>query len=235
MNSIKQIQQQLTHLVNTISNCNFINQEDKKDIVGNSILQIIKKYNEGKLADDFEQIKNYTFMTLRNYCIQHKTKNSPIYSDSDFSYIQEENNLDDIEYNEHLRTMIRSQYLNHKIKSEDVELCEYILNDYNNEELAEKYGLTLYQLGRKKHSLALKMKYIFSKPSKYYILDKNDETYRIGCKSSHEVKTYFPTETLKKIRENINKGKQFKDGRYVIKNEKYEQQKEEYLKGKKFR
>lgn len=235
MNSIKQIQQQLTHLVNTISSCNFINNEDKKDIVGTSILQIIKKYNEGKLADDFESIKGYTFMTLRNYCIQHRKKKKILLSDSSFSHIEDENNLDYVEYNEHLRSIIRSQYLNHKIKSEDAELCEYILNDYNNEELAEKYGLTLYQLGRKKHSLALKMKYIFARPSKYFILDKNNESYRIGCKSSHDVKKYFPTETLRNVREKIYNGKQFKDGRYVIKNEKYEEQKEEYLKGKKFR
>jgi hypothetical protein len=110
-----------------------------------------------------------------------------------------------------------------------------ILNDYNNTELAEKYGLTLYQLGRKKHTLALRLKYIFNKPSRYFIFDTNNKYYKIGCLTSNDVATYFPNESLRNVREKIYNGKQFKDGRYIIKNEQYEEQQEEYLKGKKFR
>jgi hypothetical protein len=235
MKSAKEIQKQLVHLVNTIPSCNFISQEDRKDIVGNSMLQILKKYNEGKVVDDFETTKGYCFITLRNYCIQHRKKNKVIISDSDFSHITEDNNTDDTEYNEHLKKLIRGKYTHHKLKPEEAELCELILNDYNNTELAEKYGLTLYQLGRKKHTLALRLKYIFNKPSRYFILDTNNKYYKIGCLTANDVLTYFPTENLRNIREKIYNGKQFKDGRYVIKNEEYEKEQEQYLEGKKFR
>jgi hypothetical protein len=235
MKSAKQIQKQLNHLVATIPSCNFISQEDRKDIVSHSMLQILQKYNEGKVVDDFEKTKGYCFITLRNYCIQHRQKNKIVLSDSNFNHIEDENNTDDKEYNEHLKKLIRAKYSHHKLKPEEAELCEYILNDYNNDELAEIYGLTLYQLGRKKHTLALRLKYIFNKPSRYYILDTNNSYYKIGCLTSQDVKTYFPNETLRNVREKIYNGKQFKDGRYIIKNEEYEEQQEEYLKGKKFR
>ena len=235
MKTAKDIQKQLVHLVNTIPSCNFIDPEDRKDIVGNSMVQILQKYNEGRLVDDYEKTKGYCFMILRNYCIQHRQKNKMVYSDSNFNHIEDENNTDDKEYNEHLKKLIRGKYSHHKLKPEEAELCEYILNDYNNSELAEIYGLNLYQLGRKKHTLALRLKYIFNKPSRYFILDTNNPYYKIGCLTSQDIKTYFPTESLRNVREKIYNGKQFKDGRYIIKNEQYEEQQEEYLKGKKFR
>jgi len=172
MKSAKDIQKQLNHLVATIPSCNFIAPEDKKDIVGNSMLQILQKYNEGKIVDDFEKTKGYCFITLRNYCLQHKQKNKMIYSDSSFEHIEDENRKEYVEYNEHLKKLIRGQYSNHKMTPADIELCEFVLNDYNNEELAEIYGLDLIKMGRKKKGLSLRLKYLFNKPSRYFIMDK---------------------------------------------------------------
>jgi len=50
-----------------------------------------------------------------------------------------------------------------------------------------------------------------------------------------DIKSYFPTENIRNVKEKIYNGSQFKDGRYIITNEKYEEQQKEYLKGKKFR
>ncbi len=157
MKSAKDIQKQLNHLVATIPSCNFIAPEDKKDIVGNSMLQILQKYNEGRLVDDYETTKGYCFMILRNYCLQHKQKNKMIYSDSSFEHIEDENRKEYVEYNEHLKKLIRGQYSNVKMKPADIELCEFVLNDYNNEELAEIYGLDLIKMGRKKKGLSLRL------------------------------------------------------------------------------
>ena len=215
MKSAQEIQKQLNHLVATIPSCNFISQEDRKDIVSHSMLQILQKYNEGKVVDDFEKTKGYCFITLRNYCIQHKQKNRMVYSDSDFSHITDDVDYFDKEHREHLRELIRTQYSNPKIKEEDAKLCEMILNDYNNEEMAEEYGINLYQLGRKKHGVTLKLKYLFSKKFKYYIKDTNKPYYSIGCRTAKEVLLYFPDETLRNVKEKIYNKKQFKDGRYI--------------------
>jgi hypothetical protein len=235
MKSAKDIQKQLNHLVATIPSCNFIAPEDKKDIVGNSMLQILQKYNEGRLVDDYEATKGYCFMILRNYCIQHKQKNKMVYSDSSFEHIEDENNKEYVEYNQHLKKLIRGQYSNVKMKPADIELCEFVLNDYNNEELAEIYGLDLIKMGRKKKGLSLRLKYLFNKPSRYFIMDINNSYYKIGCLTIQDIKSYFPTENIRNVKEKIYNGSQFKDGRYIITNEKYEEQQEQYLKGKKFR
>ena len=158
-----------------------------------------------------------------------------VYSDNSFEHIEDESNKEYVEYKEELKKLIRGKYSHHKMKPEEIELCELVLNDYNNEELAELYGLDLVKMGRKKHTLTLRLKYIFNKPSRYYILDTNNDYYKIGCLTSQDVKAYFPNESLRNVREKIYNGKQFKDGRYIIKNEQYEEQQEEYLKGKKFR
>lgn len=216
MKSANEILEQLNHLVQTIKECNFIPTEDRKDIVQHSMMKILEKYNEGKIVDNFKEMKNYSFITLRNFCIQHRQKNRMVYSDSDFSHITDDNNTDDIEHREYLKNLIRGQYSNPKMKEEDAHLCEMILNNYNNEEMAEAYGMNLYQLGRKKHGITLKLKYLFSKKFRYYIKDINRPYYSIGCRTSKEVLKYFPDETLRNVREKIYNKKQFKDGRYII-------------------
>jgi hypothetical protein len=215
MNSAKEILQQLNHLVLNIKECNFIPNEDRKDIVQQSMLKMLEKYNEGVIVDDFKQMKNYSFITLRNFCTLYKTKKKPIYSDSDFSHITEEDNYIDKEHREHLIELIRTQYSNSKIKEDDIKLCEMILNNYNNEEMAAEYGINLYKLGRKKHGVTLKLKNLFKKKFKYYIKDINRPYYCIGCKSSREVSNYFPNETLRNVKEKIYNKKLFKDGRYI--------------------
>ena len=76
MNSYPQILKELKKIVRKIPDCLFIPEVDKQDIVSQSIEQIYKAYLSGKLVDDFNVIKGYNFITVRNYCLQHKKKKS---------------------------------------------------------------------------------------------------------------------------------------------------------------
>ena len=215
MKDIQLVQEQMTHLANTIKECNFISYEDKKDIVGQAIEQIYIKYKEGKLEDNFNKIKGYSFITLRNFCSQHRKKKKPILSDSNFSHIADDNTYDDTEYRDELKNIVRSHYYNKKLDSDLIEMTEMIFNDITSEEIQEKFNLTNWQYGRKKQQIAMIFKHSIRKNTKYIIKDSNDPNYKITCKSPYDVKRHFPNETVKNIREKIYNKKQFKDGRYI--------------------
>lgn len=74
MKSYPQIYKELKKLVNKVSGCRFIPDEDKQDIVSAAMEQIYKKYTEGKLVDDFNEIKGYNFIIIRNYCFSYKKR-----------------------------------------------------------------------------------------------------------------------------------------------------------------
>ena len=215
MKDIKLIREQMIHLVNTIKECNFISYTDKEDVVQTAIEQIYIKYTEGKLEDDFNKIKGYSFITLRNFCTAHRKKKKPIYSDSNFSHIIEDVEYDDKEYKEELKNIARSHYYHKKMDSQLIELAEHLFADKNAEELEELLGLSKRELGRKKQRLTLILKNSIRKNTKYIIKDSNNPNYRIACKSAIEIKKYFPNETVRNIREKIYNKKQFKDGRFI--------------------
>jgi hypothetical protein len=77
MKSFPEIYKQLKYLASRISQCNFIPEIDKEDIIGLSSLKVLNAHNQGKLVDDFNETKGYTFMILRNCCLQYK-KNKKI-------------------------------------------------------------------------------------------------------------------------------------------------------------
>ena len=93
MNCIPEVYKQLTHLSKTINQCNYIDYEDKRDLVADSILNIFEKYNEGILVDDFNEIKGYTFITIRNSCIAFRKRNRVSY----FENLQEVPNIENKE------------------------------------------------------------------------------------------------------------------------------------------
>ena len=215
MKDIKLVKEQMVHLVNTIKECNFISYADKDDIVQNSLEQVYKKYTEGKVGEEFEEIKNYTFIVLRNYCIQFRSRKKPIYSDNNFSHIPNDIPYDDMEYKEELKNICRSHYYTKKMDSSLIEVCELIFEDANNEEIQEMLGLTARELGRKKQRLTLVLKNAMKRKNKYVIKDINNPNYSIVCKTTHDLTKHFPNETTKNIREKVYNKKQFKDGRYI--------------------
>ena len=215
MKDIELVQEQMTHLANTIKECNFIAYEDKKDIVQTSVELIYKKFLEGRIVDDFKQIKGYCFITLRTCCSQFKMKKSPIYTDTDLSYVKDDSIEIDTEYKEYLRKIIRSYYYDKKMDSSLIELAEHIFDGKEFQDIKNEMDLTSIELGRKRQRLSLIIKNLHLKESKYYIKDINNPNYLISCKSVRDVSRHFPDETTRNVREKIYNKKQFKDGRYI--------------------
>ena len=116
MKCIPELYKQLTHLSKTINQCNYIDYEDKRDLVSDSILTILEKYNKGILVDDFNEIKGYTFMMIRNSCIAFRKRNRVSYFDN----LQEVPHIDN--YGEH-------QYIEylHKIINNYIPINHYRL------------------------------------------------------------------------------------------------------------
>ena len=215
MKDLDLIREQLTKLVNTISDCNFIPYEDRKDITSNAMEQIYKKYLEGRITGEFNEIKGYSFITLRNFCSQFKKRNKVVYTDNTFSHIEDDIIDDDREHKEYLKNIARSHYYNRKMNSELQDIAEHLFDNKNIEDIQELTGLSVYEIGRRKQRIGMILKYSIIKNTKYIIKDSNNPNYKITCKSAQDVKRHFPNETLRNVREKIYNKKQFKDGRYI--------------------
>ena len=74
MKSYHQIYSELKKLSVKISACDYIPYEDRKDIVSASMEQIYNLYKDGKLNDDFNEIKGYNFIIIRNMCFAYKKR-----------------------------------------------------------------------------------------------------------------------------------------------------------------
>lgn len=216
MKDIQLVHEQMTHLSNSIKECNFISYEDKKDIVQSAVELIYNKYLEGRVVDDYKQIKGYCFITLRNCCSQYKMKKKPIYTDTDLSFIEDDSINIDTEYTEYLRKIVRSYYYDRKIDSTLVELAEHIFDGKEFQDIREIMGLTAVEFGRKRQRLSLIMRNLYHKKTKYHIKDAYNSNYLISCKNVRDVKRHFPDETMRNVREKIYNKKQFKDGRYIV-------------------
>lgn len=215
MKDIQIVHEQMTHLSNTIKECNFISYEDKKDIVQTAVELIYNKYLEGRIVDDYKQIKGYCFITLRNCCSQYKMKKTPIYTDTDLSFVKDDSIEVDTEYTEHLKKIVRSYYYDRKIDSTLVELAEHIFDGKEFQDIKVEMNLTTRELGRKRQRLSLIMKNLYQKRTKYHIKDINDPNYLISCKNVTDVTRHFPEESVRNVKEKIYNKKQFKDGRYI--------------------
>jgi hypothetical protein len=110
MKSYHQIYKELKKLVNKVSGCRFIPDEDKKDIVSAAMEQIYKKYAEGKLVDDFNEIKGYNFIIIRNFCFSYKKRKKKIefvgIIDNMLEDVIDETYIDEMDYDEMKKQII---------------------------------------------------------------------------------------------------------------------------------
>lgn len=142
MNSYPQLIKQLNHLVRTISQCNYIPVRDKEDIVQDAMLKIVEKYLDGVLVDDFNSIKGYSFMILRNCCLQHRYKYSNItYTDGlDTSLIDEVDTEYEQEY-ENLVNRLKSLIEIGEFTEQQQEIINLILTNHSHKEIKSKIGI----------------------------------------------------------------------------------------------
>ena len=74
MKSYEQVYKELKKLSRKIPACAFIPDEDRKDIVSATMEKIYKMFVDGKLKDDFNEIKGYNFIIIRNMCFSYKKR-----------------------------------------------------------------------------------------------------------------------------------------------------------------
>jgi RNA polymerase sigma factor (sigma-70 family) len=205
----------LNHLISTVSNCNFIPYEEKLDLVQESMIQLHRKIEEGRLSTDFKEIKGYSFMVLRNFCNKYHITKRDIAVEEFWELEDEQTNPDEIEYREYLHKLIKQYIQHHKYDDTQKRLCELLLEDYSDEEIRQETGMVGKEVGKQKFSLKNKMKYDVRRPVRYAIKNMNNKDTYVPCYSVADVKDYFPKMIPRRVTYMINEGYVTKDGYYV--------------------
>jgi DNA-directed RNA polymerase specialized sigma24 family protein len=212
-----QLYKQLKHLVSTVNTCNFIAYEDKKDIIQDTIIAINSKIEDGSLSTDFNEIKGYSFIVLRNFCtawqrkeIRRETPVAEFWELEDNSITQEE-----IEYREYLRSMV-NMYIQHpKYSSLDRKVCEMVLENNTDKEIREETGLVDKEVGKYRFRIKTRMKYDHKRPLKYIIKNLFNEKIKIPCYSLVDAKNYLSHIHQTKVTSMTTDDYISKDGYYI--------------------
>jgi DNA-directed RNA polymerase specialized sigma24 family protein len=193
MKIYEELYKQLKHLISSIPVCNYIPYDDKKDIVQDVMIILNSKIEDGSLANDFKEIKGYSFMVLRNYCtawqrkeIKRETPVAEFWEITDDSITQEE-----IDYREYLRGLVNSYIQHHKYSSLERKICEMILENHTDQEIREETGLEGSDVGKYRFRIKTKMKYDNRRPIKYLIKNKFNENVSVPCYTLSDAKTYL--------------------------------------------
>jgi len=220
MEIYNELYKQLKHLVNTISVCNFISFDDKKDIVQDTILILNSKIEDGSLSTDFEQIKGYSFIVLRNYCTSFQRKETrretPV---AEFWEIKDdqESELEKIEYKEYLHGIAKSYIQQPKYSMVERQILDCLLQNKSNKEIVDELSITPDELKKYKFRIKVKMKYDFLRPVKYYIKSVKNKNFLLPCFSGADVKKFFNTIPARSVTNFIHSGFVTKKGYYVEK------------------
>ena len=217
MNIYDDLYQQLNKLVNTIPNCNFINPEDKKDIVQNSILQLHKKIDDGKISTDFNEIKGYSFLTLRNFCNGYKNKIKEKETTEFFDIPDTPtSSLDDeIEYNKYLHSVVKDYLSQTKYNQDDKMVGECLLEDMNDKEIEIKTGLTKDQIRKHKFKIKNMLKFDLRRQVKFIVKNINNKNIQVPCFSAADAKNYLSHMEQRMVTNLKNSGAISEDGYYI--------------------
>jgi RNA polymerase sigma factor (sigma-70 family) len=217
MEIYNELYKQLKQLVSTVNTCNFIPYEDKKDIIQDTIIALNAKIEDGSLSTDFNEIKGYSFIVLRNFCtawqrkeIKRETPVAEFWELEDNSITQEE-----IEYREYLRGIV-NMYIQHtKYSPLDRKVCEMILENHTDKEIREETGLVDKEVGKYRFRIKTKMKYDYRRPLKYIIKNVFNEKIQIPCYSLVDAKNYLKDIPQRRVTYMATDGYVSKDGYYI--------------------
>jgi hypothetical protein len=193
MEIYNQLYSQLKHLVSTISSCNWIDYSTKQDIIQDVIIILHKKIEEGVLSKDFETIKGYSFLTLRNCCHQHHKKEikreTPV---SDFWELTDESTTEqDEEYAQYLHNIVKSRLSHNKYDEMNRIIGELLLKSYNDDKIEMETGLTKLEIRKHKFKIKNMLKFDYRRPVKVYVKNIHDKELNIPCYSFSDCKTYL--------------------------------------------
>ena len=192
MKCLPELYEQLTHLTNNIKQCNYTSYNERQDIIHDALEKIIIKFNEGVLEDDFNKIKGYTFITVRNFCSAYHIKKKPTYTDEpleiegDFVHSYEET-----DYKNYIHNVVNKFLLDRRYTKNDRQVCDLMLNNIEDKEIKEIMGITSKELAAIRQALKTKLKFDAEKKPKYVIKNTNYKEFEKYCYSRNEVIDFF--------------------------------------------
>jgi DNA-directed RNA polymerase specialized sigma24 family protein len=187
MESYNDLETQINGLVFGIRQCNFIPYIEKMEIKQDAWCKIIEKMNEGVLEDNYDKIKGYTFLIVRNLCNTYHNKKGRILYTDELREDSEEQPTMDIINNNKLHQILLNYVENKKFNDKQKELLKLLLNNDTEDEIKKKLNLKVGEMGKLKFGLIMKLKTASSRPTKYLIKNRKDNNILIPCGTQLEV------------------------------------------------
>jgi RNA polymerase sigma factor (sigma-70 family) len=217
MKIYEELYRQLKHLVSSIPACNYISYEDKKDIIQDTIITLNSKIENGSLSDDFNEIKGYSFITLKNYCISWQRKEqkreTPV---AEFWELEDETiTPEEIEYREHLHKLVNSYIQHNKYTSLERKIVDMMLDNFTNEEIRNETGLVGKEVGKYNFRIKNKLKFDSRRPIKYIIKNVFNEKIMVPCYTVSDAKNYLSDIPPRRVTYMASDGYITKDGFYI--------------------
>jgi hypothetical protein len=192
MKCIPELYKQLTHLSNTIGQCRYIAYNEKPDIIHDALEKIIIKHNDGVLKDDFNEIKGYSFMILRNCCNAYFKRNLVSYTDEPIEISEDFiNEFEEKDYKDYLHNQINNFIQDKRYTENDREVCKHMLNNVEDKEIRKITGIQGDNLRAIKQAFKQKLKNDIKRPVKYLIKNRNRPDFQYICYTRKEVIDYF--------------------------------------------
>ena len=193
MKIYQELYSHLNKLVTTINSCNFIDYDDKKDLVQDVILTLYKKIEDKTLTTDFNDIKGYAFISLQNACRAHHKKETRRETHvSEFWEITDTSTTtEDQEYREYLHSVANSYIQQTKYSPLERKIMELLLENYTDEEIRQETGLKGKEVGKYKFRIKNKMKFDYRRPVKYVIKNMFNKNIQVPCFSLADAKNYL--------------------------------------------
>ncbi len=201
-----------------IRQCNYIPNIEKEEIVQNSWVKVIQKMNEGILEDDYDKIKGYVFLIVRNFCnAYHIAKNRMYYTDELREGFESPNIVDDMDRDK-LHQILLKHIQDKKFNDRERMLLESMLNNDTEEEIKEKLQLKVGEMAPTKVRMIAKLNTSINREFKYVLKRRNDEDFKMKFYSRVEIYDYFGGKfsrsyVMNSIRKDIDIGDY-----YIIKN-----------------
>jgi DNA-directed RNA polymerase specialized sigma24 family protein len=219
MESVKELYKQLKKLSLTISQCNFISAEDKKDLIQDTIVSLYEKLKEGKISDDFNDIKGYSFISLRNKCVGFKRKNKPEYTDAVVEELGNiiEVDLDKEEHNLYLHGLIKHYIQHDKYTHLQKETCRLLLDNKDNKEIADELNIPGDEVAKLKFNIKNRMKADARRKILYVVKNKYNKNLQYPCYTRADIGYFFKgLFTPRQVSSMIYEGFVAFDGHYIV-------------------
>ena len=218
MESVKELYKQLKKLSVTIRQCNGISYEDKKDIIQDTIISMYLKLEEGKIVDDFDEIKGYSFINIRNRCVGFKRKLKPNYTDGEVEELGNsiEVDLDKEEHNLYLHGLIKHYIQHNKYTHLQKETCRLLLENKDNKEIADELEVSPQEVAKLKFNIKNRMKADARRKILYVVKNKYNKNLQYPCYTRADIMYFFKgLFTPRQVSSMIYEGFVAYDGHYI--------------------